>query len=155
MYETIQINGKKIGLKLNPEKNHLIRFHNNNVDVTSQINIEGRMLVSGYSLKKFGFNFSPFPTVSLHISEIIRKFNENMWSIAFVQPSWKELFKCLLLVSGLSLGLGLATTSHITNVPFVPLYHHTTPAVLQAGQKNAFAGSCNTYLPTLVGLLPT
>ena len=33
---------------------------------------------------------------------------------------------------GLRLGLGLATTSHITNVRFVPPYHHTTPAVLQA-----------------------
>ena len=34
-----------------------------------------------------------------------------------------------------STGLGLATTSHITNVRFVPPYQHTTPAVLQAGQK--------------------
>ena len=36
---------------------------------------------------------------------------------------------------GLRLGLGLAIASHVTNVWFVPPYHHTTPEVLQADQK--------------------
>ena len=65
------------------------------------------------------------------------------WSVRTLWGLWNAASGCS---PGLWLGLGLATTSHVTNVRFVPPYHHTTPAVLQAGQKkNAFAGSCNTY----------
>ena len=44
---------------------------------------------------------------------------------------------------GLRLGLGLATTSHVTNVWFVPPYHLT---VMRAGQENP---SLQTFPPTL------
>ena len=52
------------------------------------------------------------------------------WSVRTLLGWWSTASGCS---PGLKLGLGLATTSHITNVRFVPPYH---PAVLQAGPEN-------------------
>ena len=52
------------------------------------------------------------------------------WSVRTLWKWWSTASGCS---PGLRLGLGMATTSHTTNVWFVPLYHQ---AVLQTGPQN-------------------
>ena len=83
----IEKNGTDIGLKINPAKTQLICFHNNTYDIKAQVNINGKLMTSGDSLKILGFYFSEIPNMSLHVKMMIKKFYRSLWGLRHLKKA--------------------------------------------------------------------
>ena len=86
-YEVVKKNGKDVGLEINAAKTNLICFSATNSEVFSEINIEGKTVRSGSSLKILGFLFGTAPTCHEQISHLIGKFNRAFWAIRHLKKA--------------------------------------------------------------------
>ena len=82
MHETIEKNGKRVGLALNSAKTQLLCFHSSKaLEIECEVNIGGRLLRSGERLKILGFIFGSEPTPKYQVDSLIGKFNRAIWTI--------------------------------------------------------------------------
>ena len=86
-FETIDVNARSIGMKINSEKTQLLCINDNNICDTecfTQVDPDTRIM-STDSMKILGFVFSNKPNVTAHIEYIINKFNKAVWSINHIK----------------------------------------------------------------------
>ena len=88
MYCTIEKNGGKVGLKINPDKTQLLCITpNNSIQVKSFISLNERKVESKSSLKILGFMFNESPTPLAHVEYIVGKYYNTAWSIFHLKKS--------------------------------------------------------------------
>ena len=75
-----------IGMRVNEQKTQILCIHGNpNSNIRSYIRTEEEEIVSADTLKILGFSFSNKPDATHHVTELVHKFYNKLWTLRFLK----------------------------------------------------------------------
>ena len=87
VFHSVFYKAKDIGMQVNADKTQLLCIRGGGEDLRTYIRTEEGRLTSGERLKILGFSFGRTPDVSVNTSELINRFNSNMWALQHLKRS--------------------------------------------------------------------
>ena len=96
-FVNVQNLANDLGMKVNNQKTQLLCMHANKAsNVTTYINTDTGKIVSTNTLRILGFDFDSTPSATHHVTGVIDKFYNKLWTLRFLKKGGmdqKNLFK--------------------------------------------------------------